>query len=106
MSFCIVYNNFNCGALDCEFRYYKTGNIAEAWHKGERMSNSNGYRCKAAKSYIDVKTGEAKSTQAYLQVSLDERLAEALATNATRYADHWFEEDSEYEYEAAVNLER
>lgn len=31
---------------------------------------------------------------------------EALATNATRYADHWSEEDSEYDYEAAVNLER
>lgn len=31
---------------------------------------------------------------------------EALATHATRYADHWSEEDSEYEYEAAVNLER
>ncbi len=70
---------FNCDALDCEFRYYKTGNISEAWHKGEKMNNSDGYRCKAAKSYIDVKTGEAKSTQAYLQVSLDERLAEALA---------------------------
>lgn len=55
------------------------GNIHTAYHKGERMSNADGYRCKAAKSYIDVKTGEAKSTQAYLQVSLDERLAEALA---------------------------
>ena len=70
---------FNCSALDCEFEYYKTGNIHTAYHKGERMSNSDGYRCKAAKSYIDVKTGEAKSTQVYLQVSLDERLAEALA---------------------------
>lgn len=70
---------FNCSALDCEFRYYKSGRIAEAWHKFDKISNSDGYRCKAAKSYIDVKTGEAKSTEACLQVSLDERLAEALA---------------------------
>ncbi len=31
---------------------------------------------------------------------------EALAMHATDYADHWSDEDSEFDYEAAVNLER
>ena len=69
---------FNCSCLDCEFDYYKTGNIKAAYHKGERMSNADGGRCKAAKSYIDVKTGEATSTMIYLQESLQERLEQAL----------------------------
>lgn len=69
---------FNCGALDCAFEYYKTGSIKAAYHKGDRMSNSDGYRCKNAKSYIDIKTGEASSTNDYLQESLEDRLAEAL----------------------------
>lgn len=73
---------FSCNFLDCEFEYYKTGNVKRAYHKGERMSNADGGRCKAAKSYIDVKTGEATSTMTYLQESLQERLQQALQGEA------------------------
>lgn len=45
--------------LDCS--YYKTGNISGADFKGERISNCEARRMKAAKTYIDIKTGKAHS---------------------------------------------
>lgn len=42
--------------LSCE--YYGTGNIRSAEFQGNRISNSEGYRMKTAKTYVDVKTGK------------------------------------------------
>ena len=47
----------SASTLGLECGYYKTGNIKWAEFDGERISNSQGYRYKAAKTYIDVKTG-------------------------------------------------
>lgn len=47
----------NASTLGLECGYYKTGNIKWAEFNGETISNSQGYRYKAAKTYIDVKTG-------------------------------------------------
>ncbi len=69
---------FNCRDLGCEFEYYKTGSIRAAYHEGTRCSNSEGYRMKGAKSYIDVKTGEAHSTHDWLLDSLQKKLEEVL----------------------------
>lgn len=48
----------NCTSYGCEFYYYKTGNISDAYFQGERVSNAEGRRFKATKVYVDVKTGE------------------------------------------------
>ena len=45
--------------LDCD--YYKTGNISGAEFQGERISNCEARRMKAAKTYIDINTGKARS---------------------------------------------
>ena len=47
--------------------YYKTGNICRAEFNGERISNSEGYRMKAAKTYIDVDTWTVHSTRRDLE---------------------------------------
>ena len=57
----------NADKLGLECRYYKTGNIKSAWFGGEEISNSEGYRMKAAKTYIDVATGEVISTNSTLR---------------------------------------
>ena len=54
-----LYINATMLGLECD--YYHTGNISGAWFKGERISNSQGYRYKAAKTYIDIKTGRIHS---------------------------------------------
>lgn len=51
----------NAWSLGLECAYYKTGSIKDAWFDGESISNSEGYRMKAAKTYIDVKTGKVYS---------------------------------------------
>ena len=44
----------NASVLGLECTYYKTGNISSAAFNGEHISNSEGYRLKAAKTYIDL----------------------------------------------------
>ena len=44
----------NAYALGLELDYYKTGNISSAQFKGKHISNSEGYRLKDAKTYIDL----------------------------------------------------
>jgi len=52
----------NATQLGLVCQYYKTGNIKAATFDGDSISNSEAYRMKAAKTYIDVKTGEVIST--------------------------------------------
>lgn len=59
----------NAKQLGLELKYYNTGNIKDAVLNGEQLSNSDGRRLLMAKTYIDVNTGEIKST--------DDRLAKA-----------------------------
>ena len=49
-----LYVNAPVLGLECE--YYRTGNIYRATFQGALISNSEGYRIKNAKTYIDVKT--------------------------------------------------
>lgn len=44
----------NATALGLCCTYYKTGNISSASFDGESISNSEGYRMKNAKTYIDL----------------------------------------------------
>lgn len=43
-------------------KYYKTGNISDAFINDERISNSEAYRMKAAKTYYDVTSKKLIST--------------------------------------------
>lgn len=67
----------NAKELGLECTYYKTGNISSAYFNGEQISNSQGYRYKAAKTYIDVNTGKVRSDYPTLQDSAEHLLNEA-----------------------------
>lgn len=75
-----LYINAKELGLQCE--YYKTGNIRRATFCGEQISNSEGYRMKAAKTYVDVATGEVHSDNETLKqraMALVELIEEAEA---------------------------
>ena len=67
----------NASTLGLECTYYSTGNIKSAEFKGESISNSQGRRYKAAKTYIDVKTGKVRSDYPTLQEAAEQLLSEA-----------------------------
>lgn len=68
-----MYVNAKDLGLVCE--YYKTGNVHSATFQGEGISNSEAYRMKAAKTYIDIATGEVVSDNRYLKEAAEEVLA-------------------------------
>ena len=68
-----LYINASTLGLDCT--YYKTGNISGATFGDHSISNSEARRMKAAKTYIDVKTGKAYS-DSYTLLKAVEELAE------------------------------
>lgn len=51
----------NASQLGLVCSYYKTGNISSAEFKGEGISNCQARRYKAAKTFIDIKTGNVHS---------------------------------------------
>lgn len=55
----------NAAQLGLICTYYKTGNIHTAEMNGVLVSNSEGYRIKAAKTFVDVKTGKLYSDNEY-----------------------------------------
>lgn len=66
----------NATQLGLVLTYYKTGNISTAEFNGERISNSEGGRMKAAKTFIDVKTGKAYSDNYTLKTAVEELMQE------------------------------
>lgn len=72
-----MYINAKDLGLVCE--YYKTGNIHTAEFQGYYISNSEAYRMKAAKTYIDVATEEVSSTNSDLEAAAAAILAEVKA---------------------------
>lgn len=67
----------NAKELGLECTYYKTGNISSAYFNGEQISNAQGGRYKAAKTYIDVKTGRVRSDYPTLQEAAEQLLSDA-----------------------------
>lgn len=63
--------------LDCT--YYKTGNISYAEFGGEKISNSWARAMKAAKTFIDVNTGKAYSSEDRLKEAAEKLAAEVIA---------------------------
>lgn len=47
----------NANMLGLVVTYRRTGTISAAWFNGDEISNSEAYRMKGAKTFIDVKTG-------------------------------------------------
>lgn len=94
-----LYINAKDLGLECE--YYKTGNIAGATFQGEDISNSEAYRMKAAKTYIDIETGEAVSNNRWLKEAAEEILeavkAEIEAEEAAEKKAEEAEENTETE---------
>lgn len=62
----------NAAQLGLECTYYKTGNISGAWFCGELISNCQARRYKAAKTYIDIKTGRVFSDIPTLAAAAEE----------------------------------
>ena len=61
-----LYINAKSYGLECT--YYKTGNIHTAYFNGESISNSDGYRLKSTKAFIDVATGELNIQTSFYDV--------------------------------------
>lgn len=72
-----LYINAKELGLVCE--YYKTGNIHSAEFRGEGISNSEAYRMKSAKTYIDIATEEVNSKNSTLEEAAKEILEEVKA---------------------------
>ena len=70
---------FNATAIGLELEYYKTGNIRSASFRGTGLSNCMGGRYKAAKTYIDLATGEVHSDFDCLADAVRELIAQAEA---------------------------
>ena len=51
----------NAAQLGLVCSYYKTGNISGAEFQGESISNCQARRYKAAKTFVDIKTGTVYS---------------------------------------------
>ena len=68
---------FNATVLGLELAYYKTGNIRDASFRGTGLSNSMGGRYKAAKTYIDLATGDVHSDFDCLADAVRELIAQA-----------------------------
>lgn len=51
----------NAGTLGLVCAYYNTGNVKSAEFNGEYVSNCEARRMKAAKTFIDIKTGRLYS---------------------------------------------
>lgn len=68
---------FNATVLGLELEYYKTGNIRDASFRGTGLSNSMGGRYKAAKTYIDLATGDVHSDFDCLADAVRELIAQA-----------------------------
>jgi hypothetical protein len=62
----------NASTLGLICTYYKTGNISGAEFNGERVSNSEGYRLKSSKTYIDLKLKRLVSDSARLAAAAAE----------------------------------
>lgn len=52
----------NCTEYGCKFSHHKTGSIRSASFCGNPISNAEGYRFKATKVFVDVRTGELHIT--------------------------------------------
>ena len=68
----------NASALGLECSYYNTGNISSAKFQGDEISNAEGRRMQAAKTYIDVADGTVHSDNYTLAEAVDAILAEAM----------------------------
>lgn len=62
----------SAGVLGLECEYYKTGNIKNAYFRGERVSNCEGRRMKAANTYVNVKDGKVHSNNDTLKQAAEE----------------------------------
>lgn len=73
----------NAGALGLICTYYKSGNISSAEFAGERVSNSEGYRLKSAKTYIDLKLKRLVSDSARLAAAAAELIGAEYSSGET-----------------------
>ena len=70
---------FNSSVLGLELEYRKTGSICDASFRGKGLSNTMGGNYKAAKTYIDLETGDVCSDFDDLADAVRELIAQAQA---------------------------
>lgn len=75
----------NARELGLTCTYYKTGNISSAMFGDEDISNSEGYRLKAAKTYIDLKQARIVSDSARLAEKVAEIIGAEHEGTRTQY---------------------
>lgn len=93
---------FNATALGLELDYYKSGNICDAYFKGEKISNAKGGRYACAKTYVDLSTGMVCGTCEELTEVVREIVADTeteLAAEAEAGKNEEAEEDAKEESE-------
>lgn len=73
----------NAKELGLELSYYKTGNVSSAWFCGDSISNSEGRRLQAAKTYIDLTSDTIISDEARLA----QKVAEIVGVEPDNYWD-------------------
>ena len=67
----------NAANIGLVCQYYKTGNVRDAWFDGESISNCEARRMKAAKTFIDVKSGMVYSDSNTLKDKAEQMLEDA-----------------------------
>lgn len=73
----------NAKELGLELSYYKTGNVSDAKFCGDSISNSEGRRLHAAKTYIDLTSDTIISDEARLA----QKVAEIVGVEPENYWD-------------------
>ena len=92
----------NAETLGLELDYYNSGNICSATYRGERISHRRGGNMKAAKTYIDIETGELHATDWTLQQDAQQLYDETLeALEATDTE----EEEDKHMYSVFTEIE-
>lgn len=80
----------NAEDLGLEVSTFKTGNVFSAYYRGEEISNKRGSEMRAAKTYIDIETGELHATNWTLEQDaqqLYDETMEALEASETTEAE-------------------
>lgn len=80
----------NAETLGLEIERFKTGNVCSAYYRGEKVSNKRGSEMAAAKTYIDIETGELHATNWTIEQDaqqLYDETMEALEASETTEAE-------------------
>jgi len=94
----------NADTLGLELDYYKSGNISGATYRGETISHKRGGEMKAAKTYIDVNTGELHGTNWTLEQDARQLYEETMEALEAPESEEEEEEETMYTIYTEIEL--